>query len=549
MGILDTIKNKSIQATIVTTADWIVRYMQKDPQKNIDKALKRLSALDIFHGDDGPLQSFMAWTQQNPGAKQWFANLLSRNPRQARVFVRNFIGNCAIKWMQTADSFADEYGFVPPYNILISPTMRCNLHCRGCYAAEYSQKKDDDMSVETFDRIIAEGKQIGVYFYTILGGEPFVKFDDIYAMAKKHNDCLFQVFTNGTLITDEVADRIEDAANIIVAFSVNGTREDTDFMRGEGAYDKVLESVAKMRQRNLLFGMSLVLTSKNFETLVSRDFLKFWENQGVVYGWNFLFMPVGPQPDLSLMPTAEQRVEFGEFIKRYREQEPLFIMDFWADAPALSGCIAGGRRYLHINSKGDVEPCIFAHHATHNIHNCSLIEALQSPFFTYIRMSQPHTDNYLRPCMIIDNPEVWRSACTRFGARPTEPGAEELISNQQIKDGIDRYSASVAKIADKLWLEQYQHKINSMRSQKKAYGEGIDRIEFQLNRPRFLEQMQKWAEKNPNFVRSMLESLEYINKNYGTDKERHIQLAEEKPEKTPVDSAGTSKDIPSNAAV
>ena len=50
--------------------------------------------------------------------------------------------------------------------------MRCTLKCSGCYAARYSKK--DDIPFEELDRIIAEARDLGVYYIIILGGEPFI---------------------------------------------------------------------------------------------------------------------------------------------------------------------------------------------------------------------------------------------------------------------------------------------------------------------------------------------------------------------------------------
>ena len=539
MGIINNLKIKSKQTAIVTGADYIVKYMQKDPQKNFDTAMKRLAMIDAMFKNQGQFKAFMDWIRTHEGTRQWFINLLSCDPEQVRIFVKNFLGNCSLAWIEKAEAIEDRYGFCPPYNIIISPTMRCNLKCRGCYAADYTMK--DDMDLATIEKIITEGKELGVYFYTILGGEPFIRFDDLETMALTHKDCLFQIFTNGTLITEDVAERLLNLKNIVVVFSINGTREDTDYMRGDGVYDKVLQGVERLKARKLLYGISLVLTSRNYETLMSREFLKFWEKQGGVFGWNFLFMPVGPQPDLSLMPTPEQRVGFGEFIKRYREEEPMYIMDFWADAPAVHGCISGGRRFLHINNKGDIEPCIFAHFSTHNIQDTTLIEAMQSPFFTFIRMNQPHTDNMLRPCMIIDNPSVLREACARCHARPTDAGAAQLIGDPAIMQAIDEYAAQTARVVDPIWNERYRHKIDEMYRRRCAYGEGIDRIEYKLNRLGFLEKIKAWSQQNPTFARNMLESLEYSYTHYGTDRKRHLVSIREssKPE------GDKSSDLPS----
>jgi len=539
MGFVDSVKKKSKQAAITTSADYIVKYVQKNPEKNFHTMMKTLASLDGMFSGEGQFKNVMDWIDNNPGTKKWFINLMSRNPQQVRTFIKNFFGNCSLKWVENASIMEKEHGLCPPFTILISPSMRCNLHCKGCYAASYT--RNDDMDFETFEKIIREGKELGIYFYTILGGEPFMVFDDIYRIAKEHSDCLFQIFTNGTMIDDTIADKLVELQNTVVAFSVNGCQQDTDYMRGDGVYNRVLESVALLRERNLMYGMSLVLTSKNYETLMSKEFLKFWEEQGIVYGWNFLFMPVGPKPDLSLMPTAEQRLTWGEFIKDYREKEPLYIMDFWADAPAVHGCIAGGRRFIHINNKGDIEPCIFAHYATHNINECHLLEALQSQFFTFIRMNEPHTDNLLRPCMIIDNPEIWRTAVKKFQAYPTDKGAENIVENPEVIQALDTYSISVAKQADKLWLEKYSYKIDDMYERKCSYGEGIDRIEYKLNRLDFLDKIKMWSEKNPVLAKTMLESLEYVDQRYGSDRLRHIQLIKEDAQKpdspSPEDSA------------
>ncbi|MBN1636796.1 MAG: radical SAM protein, partial [Deltaproteobacteria bacterium] len=414
--------------------------------------------------------------------------------------------------------------FTAPFSILISPTMRCNLSCRGCYAEDY--KKDSDLSFEDIDNIITQGKELGTHLYTILGGEPFVRFNDLYRLASKHSDCLFHVFTNGTLITEKVADQIAELKNLIVVFSVNGDKQEVDFMRGKGVYERVINSIELLNQRNLMFGMSLVLTSRNYDLMTSEAFYKTWENQGVMFAWNFLFMPVAKNPDLSLMPSAEQRVTYGEFIKAYREAHPLFIMDFWADAPAVHGCIAGGRRYLHINHKGDVEPCIFAHFATHNIKQHSLLEALKSPFFTAIRQHQPHTDNLLRPCMIIDNPQILRDVCKRHNAQPTAEEARDLIENPKIIAHLDAYAKEVASVVDAVWKEKYQKNINDMLERKRSYPEGADRLSFRMDKTVFMQDLERYEQQDSTLARNILIEADDAYEQYERNRDIHSKLEE-----------------------
>jgi MoaA/NifB/PqqE/SkfB family radical SAM enzyme len=176
--------------------------------------------------------------------------------------------------------------------------------------------------------------------------------------------------------------------------------------------------------------------------------------KGCLIGWHFLYIPVGRNPDTSLMPTAEQReLMRRRGAQRIRNEKPIFIVDFWNDAPYVGGCIAGGRNYFHINARGDVEPCIFVHLGVDNIKQKSLKEVINSPYFKAIRSRQPYSDNLLRPCMIIDHPHVLRELCRECRPYPTDGPVCELIT--ALAGDLDRYSDEVAKILDMVWEEEF----------------------------------------------------------------------------------------------
>jgi MoaA/NifB/PqqE/SkfB family radical SAM enzyme len=523
MGIGKAIKDKATNVMVGTLIDQAVKFVQKDPQNNFDKLCDSLLKIEkIFPKSNGSFGKFVRWTNGNPGSKQWFIELLSRNEEQVRVFIRNMFVNVSLGWMQTNPEVEANHGLTAPYTILISPTMRCNLRCRGCYADDYSM--NDDLPMPIVNRIIHEAKELGTHFFTILGGEPFVRFPELYEIFKEHSDCLFQVFTNGTLITEQVADQLAELKNVVVAFSVNGDESETEYMRGPGVYQKVLAGMERMKERNLLFGMSLVLTRHNFHVMTDPEFYLKWRDRGVVYAWNFLFMPVGKNPDLSLMPTPQQRYEYGEFIQKFRTQEPVYIMDFWADAPFVHGCIAGGRRYIHINSKGDVEPCIFVHFATDNIKEKPLVEALKSSFMADIRMHQPHTDNLLRPCMIIDNPSVLRTIVERNQAKPTSPGADAVVT--ELAEALDEYAQTAADYLDPIWKRDWEPNIQNMKDRKASYGEGKDRIQYRLDRETFLRNLDELRRNDPKMAETLLSLAELAQKEYGEISERQPVIVE-----------------------
>lgn len=132
-----------------------------------------------------------------------------------------------------------------PIAVLMDPTSSCNLKCKGCWAAEY--KKTDNLSFDLMDRIIKEGKDLGIYWYLYSGGEPTIRRNDLLKLAKKHQDCFFLAFTNATLVDDEFAKALAEVGNFTLAISVEGFEEETDFRRGKGTYQKIMNAMRLLK--------------------------------------------------------------------------------------------------------------------------------------------------------------------------------------------------------------------------------------------------------------------------------------------------------------
>ena len=361
----------------------------------------------------------------------------------------DFIANALVKGEVKRIRFKEETGFDPPILMVISPTMRCNLNCYGCYAGKYSTK--DDLGLGTLERLLLEAEDMGVYFITISGGEPFVLGEDLLRIMERHPSILFQVYTNGTLIDREVARRLAEMGNVYPCVSVEGFEKETDARRGKGTYQKILRAMDNLRKEGVVFGFSATATRENNELIVSEEFVDFYRDKGCLIGWYFHYVPVGKEPGVELMPTPEQRIFRREELIKRRAGNDILLADFWNDGPLVGGCLAGGRKYLHINSDGEVEPCVFVHFAVDNIKDKSLRDILQSPFFTRIREHQPYDENLFRPCMIIDVPEVLRDVVTVCGAHPTHSGAEAVI--EEFAADIDDYAESYREMADRKWQE------------------------------------------------------------------------------------------------
>lgn len=371
------------------------------------------------------------------------------NSNYYQNMVINFFTNALFMGYGTRKDFLKEEGIMPPFFFVVSPTMRCNLHCYGCYAGQYT--KADELDFDTVDRIISEAREMGIYFITFSGGEPFF-YEGLLDIFEKHHDISYQIYTNGTLIDEKMVERLISLGNAAPAISVEGYESETDARRGKGTYKKVCDAMARLKDAGALFGFSATVTRYNVDLLSSEEFVDTMIDRGCAFGWYFIYIPIGRNPQLDLMPTPEQRDMLRQRVKRMRETKPILVADFWNDGPLVGGCIAGGRRYMHINCKGDVEPCVFVHFAVDNIKQKSLREVIKSPFFASIKERQRiNNKNPLRPCMIIDHPETLRQLVAEFGAYPTHDGAETLIT--EMSDYLDRYSAEWGELADNAWKE------------------------------------------------------------------------------------------------
>lgn len=455
----NNLKQKVVDLKELTQKILIKRMISSLSDASNENLLKIAGLFEKLNKDDPIYQSILKNVKkaiiENHPSVDYMRRILNDIDTNCRdKFIENLVINGLILRNKKRIEAVNN-GYYVPTAILISPTMRCNLNCVGCYAGNYS--KNDDLSYELFDRIISEAEEMGVGIFTILGGEPLVIKKEFFDIAKKHNSSYFQFYTNGTLIDEKTAEEIRALGNILPVISIEGGQKETDERRGKGVYSKVMRAMEILKQKKVPFGYSVAVTNKNAEVVSSDEFLNKMIEKGAYIGWYFLYMPVGIKPDIKLMPTPSQRKMLLDRWKVVRDKKPIFIVDFWNDAPFVGGCIAG-KEYTHINSKGDVEPCIFTHFAVDNIKNKPLKEIMMSGFFKELRKRQPFNDNLYMPCMWIDNPKIGKKMIEKFHAYPTHSGAETILNDMKLRTGINKYSKEVKKIYDPLWKEEMKNK-------------------------------------------------------------------------------------------
>jgi len=337
---------------------------------------------------------------QIPGhpAKKLFRRVLDRLPAKRRVRLFETLFNGA--WFvgnRLRNKAEAELGFRPPFIMILSPTYNCNLRCKGCYTLGYGLKPE--LPLEAVDRLLDECEKLGIYFVTILGGEPLV-YPHLFTLLERHPSIFFQVYTNGTLMTREKAKRIGELGNTVVVISIEGDEIETNTWRGKGVYRKIMRAFEYLNAERIIIGTSATVTSQNVYGVSSFEFIDHMISLGSVAQMYFLYIPVNGSADFSLMVTPQQRNQLRKQVMAIRYSRPMFVLDFWNDGAYVQGCIAGARRYFHVNAMGDVEPCVYTHIAADNIFEKPLAEALNSRLFRHIRSIQPHNQTITNQLVI-----------------------------------------------------------------------------------------------------------------------------------------------------
>lgn len=429
----------------------LMNYLLEDPEKNINKIMDTLDKLvpnALFPQQRDAIRNSIE-TKNN--WYQLIMKLMDLNPEMRDDLLKTFVVDANLLAWGTQEQNRDKYECNIPWAILLDPTSACNLHCTGCWAADYGHALN--LSYEDIDSIITQGKELGVHIYIYTGGEPLVRKKDLIRLCEAHPDCAFLCFTNATLIDEDFCQEMIRVKNFVPAISAEGDEASTDSRRGEGIYQKVDQAMDLLREHKLPFGVSICYTSENSPSVTSEEYFDWLIDKGALFAWIFTYMPVGKDAPTSLMPTPEQREQLYLFVDKMRQTKPLFTLDFQHDGEYVGGCIAGGRRYLHINAAGDVEPCVFVHYSNANIHDSSLLDCLRSPLFMQYYHEQPFNDNYMRPCPMLENPECLEYMVAESGAHSTDLVAQE--SAEELCAKTRPAAEAWAPVAERLWTDEH----------------------------------------------------------------------------------------------
>ena len=302
-----SLKDAAERQAFSLAIDATLKSLNKDREKGL---LNIVNLAQKFMGSNFRSEAYEGAKKmiQNPDSKwmRYVNRLLDEtDPHVAKMTALNLGYQAAFAGTKKIRKMREIENCNIPWLILMDPTSACNLHCTGCWAAEYGHKLN--LTFDELDNIVTQGKELGVYFYMMTGGEPLVRKADIIRLCEKHNDCAFHCYTNGTLVDEKLCEDMKRVGNLSLSISLEGFEDANDFRRGEGVYNKVLHAMDLLHENGLIFGNSVCYTSKNMDAVTSDEFFDLLIEHGSRFAWYFHLMPVGMKASPELMPTKEQR--------------------------------------------------------------------------------------------------------------------------------------------------------------------------------------------------------------------------------------------------
>jgi MoaA/NifB/PqqE/SkfB family radical SAM enzyme len=378
--------------------------------------------------------------------------LLETDKRLLWKFAYNF-GWRGMRSVQRFKKGLKKGEYFPPF-LYISVLNSCNLRCQGCWVDVAA--KQEKIEAEQLHRLIREASEAGNSFFGILGGEPFM-YKGLLDILAEHQDCYFQIFTNGQFITDEVAKKMRAMGNVTPLISIEGTELVSDERRGKAdVYSKSMQGILNCVENKLLTGVATSLCQNNLDDLLREEWLDKLIDLGVMYAWYHTYRPVGPEPSEELCLTPEQQIKVRKFVVNMRCEKPLALIDayYMDDGQAL--CPAATGISHHISPWGAIEPCPIIQFAKENINDDRHIRDVfvQSEYLSDFRKMSSETT---RGCIMLERPDKVKEFVEKHNAPDGTARKTALPELEAMQNRPSQWNRT-EQIPEKNWIYKFAKK-------------------------------------------------------------------------------------------
>ena len=166
MGLTDQIKKTALKTAF--------SYLEKNPEENAPKLMAWVDKLagngpDSFKAQRDAVRAVINDPSNN--MHRLVMDILKQTDNEVlKATFTNFFLNANIIGWPVQEKNRKKYGCNIPWAILLDPTSACNLHCTGCWAAEYGNKLN--LTYEEMDSIVNQANALGFCFFLFTGDGP-----------------------------------------------------------------------------------------------------------------------------------------------------------------------------------------------------------------------------------------------------------------------------------------------------------------------------------------------------------------------------------------
>lgn len=236
--------------------------------------------------------------------------------------------------------------------MLIYLTSNCNLSCSHCFLEDENPVKQ--LSLNDLDWLT---KTFEIKSVNLLGGEPF-----LYPYIKEAVQMFDKVTisTNGLVLASESTKSKEmiemlksKKKNVSVQLSIEGNQADTDRVRGEGVWKKVISAATLLKKNEIPCHLRSSYSIKNLEHIP-------WIIDTIAHP---LHMPLALFPEIGATPlsTDQQKWLFSLMVQRNNQYQEHSLVDqphFFQFLGMPGRCGAGSERICLTYNK-ELVPCHF----------------------------------------------------------------------------------------------------------------------------------------------------------------------------------------------
>lgn len=378
-------------------------------------------------------------------------SLLKQFLKTDKKCLRKFIWNFGIKGSVGFQKFQKrkKRGIAFPAFQFISLTDDCNLKCQGCWVTKAGNAKY--IEPESVDKIIESGKQNSSFFYGLLGGEPLM-YKPLFDIFNKHQDCYFQLFTNGLLLNDNKAEELRKSGNVTPLISFEGDENVADIRRGgKDVYKKTIKAIETCLKHKLITGVAVSVCKSNIDMALSDDFVNMLIEKGVLYLWYYIYRPSGEDPNYDLALSIEEIEKLRQFMVDGRKKFSIVLVDAYWNGRGEPFCPAAEGLSHHINPYGFIEPCPVIQFACDNIKNGNVNDIYNNSEF--LRNFRIQINKKTRGCILMEDPKWLNEFVINHKAINTSN--RKLFSEQLINSPKVCSHGSCKIIPEKNWLYRF----------------------------------------------------------------------------------------------